>query len=150
MYDDTETRVFFNTDTTDAERKYYNQFATNFVGLQKARTFPNGSKCFRILAEHPEEEFIEFDPDIKTGYRTLAEWQTGESVQEMAKTILDGTMANLKFKKPNIKTMLSNIINTLGRSNIRVKFIPVLSRNMESILIMPIILLKQEKLPWTI
>lgn len=103
MYDDTETRVFFDTDTTDAERKYYNQFATNFVGLQKARTFPNGSKCFRILAEHPEEDFIEFDPDIKTGYRTLAEWQTGESVQEMAKTILDGTMANLKFKKAEYK-----------------------------------------------
>lgn len=57
--------MFFNSDNTTAERKYYNEFATNFVDLQKARKFPNGSKCFRLLAEHPEEEYIEFDPEVK-------------------------------------------------------------------------------------
>jgi len=101
MYDDTETRVFFNIDnTTAADRKYYNEFASNFVGLQKARTFPNGSQCFRILAEHPD---IEFDLDIKTGYRTLAEWQAGERIEDLAKDILDGTKSNLKFKKAEYK-----------------------------------------------
>lgn len=103
MYDDPATRVFFNSDNTTAERKYYNEFATNFVDLQKARKFPNGSKCFRLLAEHPEEEYIEFDPEVKTGFSTLAEWQAQQSVQEMAKTILDDTMANLKYKKAEYK-----------------------------------------------
>ncbi|ENU61693.1 hypothetical protein F890_00356 [Acinetobacter sp. CIP 64.7] len=95
--------MFFNSDNTTAERKYYNEFATNFVDLQKARKFPNGSKCFRLLAEHPEEEYIEFDPEVKTGFSTLAEWQAQQSVQEMAKTILDDTMANLKYKKAEYK-----------------------------------------------
>ncbi|EAO7613921.1 hypothetical protein CV111_25175, partial [Salmonella enterica] len=100
MYDDTETRVFFNIDnTTAADHKYYNEFASNFVGLQKARTFPNGSKCFRLLAEHPEEEYIEFNRGEKTRYTTLAEWQAQSSVQEMAEAIIDGTMAGLKYKK---------------------------------------------------
>ncbi|MGE8538074.1 MAG: hypothetical protein ACN6NI_02220 [Acinetobacter sp.] len=104
MYDDTATRVFFNIDAATAPaRKYYNEFATNFVGLQKARTFPAGSQCFRILAEHPEEEYIEFDPEIKTDYRTLAEWQAGEAIENLAKTILDGTMSNLKYKKAEYK-----------------------------------------------
>lgn len=103
MYDDPATRVFFNSDNTTAERKYYNEFATSFVDLQKTRKFPNGSKCFRLLAEHPEEEYIEFDPEVKTGFSTLAEWQAQASVQEMAKTILDGTMANLKYKKAEYK-----------------------------------------------
>lgn len=104
MYDDTETRVFFNIDnTTAADRKYYNEFASNFVGLQKARTFPNGSQCFRILAEHPEKEYIEFDPDIKAGYRTLDEWQAGERIGDLAKDILDESMSNLKYKKAEYK-----------------------------------------------
>ena len=104
MYDDTETRVFFNIDnTTAADRKYYNEFASNFVGLQKARSFPNGSQCFRILAEHPEKEYIEFDPDIKAGYRTLDEWQAGERIGDLAKDILDESMSNLKYKKAEYK-----------------------------------------------
>ena len=104
MYEDTETRTLFNSDSaTAADRKYYNAFATNFIDLQKARKFPNGSKCFRLLAEHPEEEYIEFNPVEKTRYTTLAEWQAQASVQEMAKTILDGTMAGLKYKKAEYK-----------------------------------------------
>lgn len=104
MYDDTETRVFFNIDnTTAADRKYYNEFASNFVGLQKARTFPNGSQCFRILAEHPDEKYIEFDPDIKAGYRTLDEWQAGERIGDLAKEIVDESMSNLKYKKAEYK-----------------------------------------------
>ena len=104
MYDDTETRVFFNIDnTTAADHKYYNEFASNFVGLQKARTFPNGSQCFRILAEHPEKEYIEFDPDLQAGYRTLDEWQAGERIGDLAKDSLDESMSNLKYKKAEYK-----------------------------------------------
>lgn len=104
MYEDAATRVLFNSDnTTAADRKYYNEFAANFIDLQKARTFPNGSKCFRLQAEHPEEEYIEFDPETKTDYRTLADWQAQTSVQELAKIILDDTMAGLKYKKAEYK-----------------------------------------------
>src|SRR5690606_27777229 len=104
MYEDAATRVLFNSDnTTAADRKYYNEFAANFIDLQKARTFPNGSKCFRLLAEHPEEEYIEFNPGEKTRYTTLAEWQAQSSVQEMAEAIIDGTMAGLKYKKAEYK-----------------------------------------------
>ena len=37
----------------------------------------------------------------------------------MAKTILDGTMAGLKYKKQNIKMLPCNITNISVRSNIR-------------------------------
>src|SRR5690606_16402846 len=90
IYEDAASRVLFNSDnTTAADRKYYNEFAANFIDLQKARTFPNGSKCFRLQADHPEEEYNEFHPETETDYRTLADWQAQTSVQELAKIILD-------------------------------------------------------------
>lgn len=102
---DNDLKGYFAADnTSNTNRQYYNQYVHNFVKLQNERSFPSGAKCFRIISDDPKTEYIEFDQDIEPGvnlYTSLSEW--ANNVSSMAKSIVDGSLYNLKYKKAEYK-----------------------------------------------
>ncbi|WP_347456737.1 hypothetical protein [Acinetobacter thermotolerans] len=98
---DKDLKGYFSPDNkVNANRQYYNQYLQNFIKLQSERSFPSGAKCFRVISEDPKTEYIEFSQEIEPGVNlptSLAEW--AESYSTLAKSIVDGRLANLNYKK---------------------------------------------------
>lgn len=98
---DKDLKGYFSPDNkVNANRQYYNQYLQNFIKLQSERSFPSGAKCFRVISDDPKTEYIEFSQEIEPGVNlptSLAEW--AESYSTLAKSIVDGRLANLNYKK---------------------------------------------------
>jgi hypothetical protein len=101
---DSDLKGYFAADnTSNTNRQYYNQYVHNFVKLQNERSFPSGAKCFRIISDDPKTEYIEFNQDIEPDDTSLSEWANVYNVSSMVKSIVDGSLYNLKYKKAEYK-----------------------------------------------
>lgn len=79
------------------KRQKRNQSIQNFLKLQQQHNFPQGAKCFQFVEKKSAVDYVAFDYQVD--FATIDEWQTYMLDEGHAKSVMDGQIYNIKYKK---------------------------------------------------
>mgnify|MGYP007076006455 CR=1 FL=1 len=103
---------------TFVKRQKWNQSIQNFLKLQQQRSFPQGAKCFQFVERKSAVDYVAFGYQVD--FATLDEWQTDMLDERHAKSMMDGQIYNIKYKKAEYsdeEPSLSQYIGVLEYQN---------------------------------
>lgn len=96
---DDELKTYLDpTTATLPGRKFFNQYASNFVQLQHERSFPQGAACFQFVSSEPTVDYIIFDTENPYRFKSLEEW-ADYIKPEVTMPFIDGQLYNIPYKK---------------------------------------------------
>ena len=79
------------------KRQKWTQSIQNFLKLQQERRFPQGAKCFQFVERKSAVDYVVtyFESD----FTTIDEWHSYMLDERYAKSVMDGQIYNIKYKK---------------------------------------------------